>query len=389
MKKKITFAIFFLLTIGNGKYIMDKFGNIVEYIGLILLMIGAFCALPKNKNNLKKDIKIIILSIVLSFGALYNDINIEAKAMIFLSSLLLMNYSKFGKIFVSENKQIKVIGDAILLGMVVNSIIGVATGTLGLLFNQSDAILKVLFLSGLKVKNYCGGIWLTIYILYYVYYYTNGKISKHRIKFFLLFLLILLSGSKGACLLLIIFTLVINYNKILKIKKGQEKVFYICLFIIIIFLSIYIYKNILINISTYAYRMRGLHKLFDLLKHDFYKFMFGISNIAYANTGYDYTINMRNFLGWDASVEMAYVNILIKNGFIGYLVYFKIFKDIFRKSKLISKNDRNIAISILIVMLLSGFTETYIASIHYVVGPTLFCLVNGIVSRDKLEEKND
>ena len=159
--------------------------------------------------------------------------------------------------------------------------------------------------------------------------------------------------------------------------------------IMIIICGIYVYKNILINIPTYAYRIRGMQKLFDIMKNDTSKLMFGISNIAYADTGYDYTINMRNFLGWDASIEMAYVNILIKNGLIGILIYCKIFKDILNKAKYNTKIDKNIVISIILVMLLSGFTETYIASIHYVVGPVLFCLINGIIfTTNQLKDKN-
>jgi len=389
-KKKnqiITFIIFFLLTIGNGNFILESFGNKIEYLGLILLIISAFIKAPKNIGTLKKDILILIFSFILSFGAFYNNISTNAKLMIFLSSLLLMTYPKFSDIFLSENKQIKIIGDAILTGMIVNSFIGIITGTLGFGYNANESIFKITFLCGLKIKNYCGGIWLITYMLYYVYYLREGTLNKHRIKFLVLVLLLLLSGSKGACFLTAIFVLSINFKNILNFKEKQGVVFYTILIPLIIFLGVYVYKNVLINIPTYAYRIRGMQKMFDIMKNDISKLMFGISNIAYADTGYDYTINMRNFLGWDASVEMAYVNILIKNGLIGILIYLKIFKDILNKSKNITKLDRNIVICIVIVMILSGFTETYIASIHYVIGPALFCLVNGIDTKSKLKEE--
>ena len=64
--------------------------------------------------------------------------------------------------------------------------------------------------------------------------------------------------------------------------------------------------------------MRGLSNLVDYLLQDSRNLFFGVSDIAYANTGFSYTTNMRQFLGWQSSVEMAYVNILIKNGLIGY-----------------------------------------------------------------------
>lgn len=383
----IIFMIFLFLTIGNGNFILESFGNKVEYIGLVLLLISAFLKAPKNVSTLKKDILILIFSFILSFGAFYNNISINAKTMIFLSSLLLMSYSKFSEVYLNENKQLKAIGDAIIIGMIVNSFIGIITGTLGLEYNANESIFKITFLGGLKIKNYCGGIWLITYILYYVYYLREGVLNKHRIKFLVLALLIFLSGSKGACFLTIIFILFINFKNILNFKEKQGVIFYTILIPIIVFLGVYMYKNILINIPTYAYRIRGMQKMFDIMKSDLSKLMFGISNIAYADTGYDYTINMRNFLGWDASVEMAYVNILIKNGLIGILVYFKIFKDILRKTKNVTKIDKNIVICIIIVMLLSGFTETYIASIHYVVGPALFCLINSVIfSADKLKD---
>ena len=72
-------------------------------------------------------------------------------------------------------------------------------------------------------------------------------------------------------------------------------------------------KNILINIDTYAFRMRGFENLLNYLLSDFRRFIFGMSDIAYANNNRTYVYNIRNFLGWESSVEMAYVNILINS----------------------------------------------------------------------------
>lgn len=389
MKNSINFIVFFLLVIGNGKFIVDNYGNKVEYIGLVLLLICSIYNAHFTKTNIKRSFKIIFCSLIMTLGAFYNNVSNNAKLMIFFSSFLLMNYAEYSKKFINENIKIKYIGDALLIGMIVNSLIGIMTGTLGLSFDSNEAIIKVLFLCGYKIKNYCGGIWLTIYILYYVYYLREKSLPKHKLRFILLSLLILLCGSKGAFLLLIIFIIYINKKNIIKFKEKQNYFFNICILIIFVFLSIYVYKNFLILIPTYAYRMRGLNKIFSITTKDYTKFIFGISKIAYANNGLDYTTNMRNFLGWNSSVEMAYLNIMIKNGFLGILVYLYIFKEIISKTKFISKDDRNLVFGILIVMLMSGFTETYIASIHYVVGPVLFCLINSlIIKKSPLKESN-
>ena len=38
--------------------------------------------------------------------------------------------------------------------------------------------------------------------------------------------------------------------------------------------------------------------------------------------------------------------------------------------------------SLVIVLLISGLTETYAVSIHYVVGPVMYCLIRGVISQD-------
>lgn len=50
--------------------------------------------------------------------------------------------------------------------------------------------------------------------------------------------------------------------------------------------------------------MRGLSNLAEYMLQDSRNLFFGLSDIAYANSGVDYTTNMRRFLGWQSSVEM-------------------------------------------------------------------------------------
>ena len=45
--------------------------------------------------------------------------------------------------------------------------------------------------------------------------------------------------------------------------------------------------------------------------------------------------------------------------------------------------ENGIALSLIAVMLVSGFVETYIASVHYVVGPVIYCLLNGLITQEK------
>lgn len=129
--------------------------------------------------------------------------------------------------------------------------------------------------------------------------------------------------------------------------------------------------------------MRGLSNLVEYMLQDSRNLFFGLSDIAYANSGVDYTTNMRRFLGWQSSVEMAYVNILIKNGLIGFISYILIFKNFLSGCKRCTATDQSIVKSLVIVLLISGLTETYAASIHYVVGPVMYCLIRGLIYQDR------
>ena len=159
---------------------------------------------------------------------------------------------------------------------------------------------------------------MLLFVLNYIYFKRTNRINTKRSVYTLcaISIFLILSGSKGACVLCVLFVLGVNYNKIVSLKKEQKKVFGVIFGAILILMAIYLYNNILINIKTYAYRMRGFQNLLDYMLDDSKRLMFGISDIAYADNGNTYVNNIRSFLGWEASVEMAHVNILIKNGLV-------------------------------------------------------------------------
>ena len=109
-------------------------------------------------------------------------------------------------------------------GAVFSAFIGLITGTLGFSLGSDESIVGILYVSGFQVKNYCGGIWLLLFVLNYIYYMRNGRLGhKERTVLALFLLLIVLSGSKGALALSMIWILLINFDKILKLRKKSKK----------------------------------------------------------------------------------------------------------------------------------------------------------------------
>lgn len=386
IKKKdiLPFLGFFLITIGNGKYLGAKFGDLIEYLGIAVLLILCYWPRKEHHVNVTETIKVLFLTSLLSIGAFIKGTPTKACYMIAMVSFALMSFALMSQSILSTNKRIKIAAIAIFGGAIFSAFIGLITGTLGFSLESDESIVGILYLSGFQVKNYCGGIWLLLFVLNYIYYMRNGRLGhKERTVLALFLLLIVLSGSKGALVLSMIWILLINFDKILKFKKSQKRIFVFFAGIIACLIGVYIYNNILINVYTYAYRMHGLSNLVDYLLQDLRNLFFGVSDIAYANTGSNYTTNMRQFLGWQSSVEMAYVNILIKNGLIGYASYILIFNDFLSDCKRCTVTDQSIVKSLVIVLLISGLTETYAASIHYVVGPVMYCLIRGLIYQDR------
>lgn len=383
-KDILPFLGFFLITIGNGKYLGAKFGNLIEYLGLAALLLLCYWPSKTNHVSVTEAIKVLFLTSLLSIGAFVKGTPTKACYMIALTSFALISFALKSQSVMSTNKRIKIAANAIFSGAVFSALIGLITGTLGFTLGSDESIVGILYVSGFQVKNYCGGIWLLLFILDYIYYMRTGKFGhKERTVLAIFLLLMVLSGSKGALVLSMIWILLINFDKILKFRRNQKRLFIFFAGIVACLIGIYIYNNILINVYTYAYRMRGLSNLVDYLLQDSRNLFFGVSDVAYANTGSSYTTNMRQFLGWQSSVEMAYVNILIKNGLIGYASYILIFKDFLSGCKRCTAIDQSIVKSLVIVLLISGLTETYSVSIHYVVGPVMYCLIRGVIYQDR------
>ena len=376
----------FLLTIGNNKFINDHYGSLVEYIGLIIILFKIVWESKNTKTLYKRFPLVLCLMALLSVGALISGLARSTKLGLIATSIALIVLSTLSDSLLSSNRKIRSAAKAIISGCIMSGIIGILTKTFGIIWDPEDAIIGFQSLNGFQHKNYCAGIWLSAYILYYVYLLREHKLNsrKARLKLFGILIFILLSGSKGILVLWIAFMLCINFDKILLIRKRQRKLVLLLLIVIAVGAGLYIYNNILHNIVTYAYRMEGLTAVIKYLSSNPKRLLTGMSDIAYANTGLGYTYNMRNFLGWQASVEMAYVNILIKNGLLGIFAYGIIFTRYFKRIPKENKENAKITTTLIIVMLLSGMTETFIASIHYVFGPVLYCLVNSSIRHQNL-----
>lgn len=166
----IPFLGFFLITIGNGKYLGAKFGDLIEYLGIAVLLILCYWPSKVHHVSVTEIIKVLFLTSLLSIGAFIKGTPTKACYMLALTSLALMSFALMSQSILSTNKRIKIAANAIFSGAVFSALIGLITGTLGFTLGSDESIVGILYVSGFQVKNYCGGIWLLLFILNYIYY---------------------------------------------------------------------------------------------------------------------------------------------------------------------------------------------------------------------------
>ena len=173
----IPFLGFFLITIGNGKYLGAKFGDLIEYLGIAVLLILCYWPSKVHHVSVTEIIKVLFLTSLLSIGAFIKGTPTKACYMLALTSLALMSFALMSQSILSTNKRIKIAANAIFSGAVFSALIGLITGTLGFTLGSDESIVGILYVSGFQVKNYCGGIWLLLFILNYIYYIyrTDGS----------------------------------------------------------------------------------------------------------------------------------------------------------------------------------------------------------------------
>lgn len=70
-KDILPFLGFFLITIGNGKYLGAKFGDLIEYLGIVVLLILCYWPSKTNHVSITETIKVLLLTLLLSIGAFY------------------------------------------------------------------------------------------------------------------------------------------------------------------------------------------------------------------------------------------------------------------------------------------------------------------------------
>ncbi|HGQ9761180.1 TPA: hypothetical protein ACL25J_002219, partial [Streptococcus pneumoniae] len=181
--------------------------------------------------------------------------------------------------------------------------------------------------------------------------------------------------------------IVVHSGFIKYIKKNHRPVIITTWLVISLLSIIFFFKHIINNSESYTHRVLGIVNFFKYYESSKFHLFFGDAELAFGDMTKGYTHNIRSVLGWDGTVEMPLLSVMIKNGYVGLIGYgVVLFKFI---SSVLSMEDRrvkNIGLSILIPLLLSAMVENYIVNISFVFMPVCFCILCSIKN---IEFKNN
>lgn len=373
----LVFISFFLITIGEGTFILSEFGYKIEYVGYFILICLTLITNINRRQFLRRLPFIIIILVSLCFGIITKDIINTTKYTLIISMVMLAFIAIYSDTLFTTPQRVKSIGYAVFCGGIITGIIGVLTGTLGLRWSTYDSFVGIVFPCGFRVKNYAGAVWLSSFICLYIYNLLIGKkINKSILLLFTV--LIIITGSKGSLILLLLFLLIMNIDLIKMLGARYKKI--IPFFLVLLGIGIFYYLVVYVfpNIRTMAYRLNGVTQYLEIMSKNLSNLFLGSADIAYANGAENYTNTMRSYIGWSGSMEVAYLNILIKNGLIGFIGYYLIFRRYINQIKKNYTINSKIVTCLIIVFLISGFVETYIVTLHIVLGPVFYCLLSGL-----------
>ncbi len=377
----------FIITLSGSLFIVNmEMQNALEFLGYGIFLSIIFVNYRRIWCGYKRKYlnrNVFILSILFAVGILVQSLTWLTKFSLIFTMIVIVFSAIIFEGFLVSFKDIRNLSYAILYGVVVSFVLAIGTGT-GL-FDGSEGTLG--FNGGILFKNYFGSDVLAVFIGLFLNAKYGCKYRFDKYVMVICVILIFLSMSKGAIMLFFFFLFAFSLDKVRKIKRGQRNKILFIIVIVVMISSVFFYVNYAMNIDTYMYRIRGLLNYLDYYEEHIYYMIFGSAEMAYEKD-VPYVDAIRSTVGWDGTLEFAWLNILIKNGLLGVVGYIIIFVRAYNVM-FFKTNDwslRTPYFAITTICMLSSFVEPYIQSIHAVFGVYCYLIMAslcGIIHRSR------
>lgn len=371
---------FFLYIVGNSSLLNDYgLGSPIEYIGELLLLL--YITYRMIQANIKIfDISIFVLcSYLFSIGIISQSLPFHTKFSLIISMVFIVMLAVFGKYSFDNPYYLISISKGLVYGLLFVFILGIVGGVSFQSLVAEDGLSSIGFNGGMEHKNYFAiSIYCCILLTIVFRCFIKKSIITPKHLFLLLIgLFFIIISSSRTVLILIALSYSIYILKYYSNYSSYQRAGLLIIFAgFIILIGIVFYYSYAIRSSTYGIRFRGLINYLNLYGNNPSIMWFGNAELGFSNPKIDYATAVRSVIGWDGTVELSLLSILIKTGLLGLVAYILILSRFIFMGLKAKSWLYKIAISMLIYPLIcSAFVENYIANIHIVYMPVTFCAI--------------
>ena len=369
---------FFLLVLSQATAIPNGIiQSAFEYTGVFFLL----CSLMSNRFNSSSHAHNINIWYALSIGAglsvglLLQPMSISIKLRALLPALVFWMIFTMSEGIIGSVRQLRRISYAIILAMILALILAVARGNNLFEGNGLGGRFYFGFNGGILYKNYYSSTVLAAFIGLYIALKYGQKPRVFDIALLIaLTFFIFLASSNGTFLTMIAFLAILyTVEFVSKIKRTQRRVLVVGVCIIGLTLFLILFYSVALKNQNYLYRMQGLINYIAKFGSNKFCIFFGNGALAYA-PGKSYVENIVSVTGWNGTLELSWLGILIKNGFIGVFAYIIVFARLLFRTFRFNKKVKALSFAIIVSLLISSLVETYIQNIHVIFGVYMFLL---------------
>lgn len=371
---------FSIITFSNAHFFIERgWDNPIAYFGYFMLLCGiilSYLRLPNAyKTNINRNIMLALLSF--SIGILLQPIGIVLKLRLLLTMLVIAISALASDGLMRTFEDIRVGAYGLFLGEVGTFLLSILTKTR--IFSDAEETVGLFnqgFNAGMSHKNYFAMILMASFSTIYIYRKYAKKRLVDLIILFVEGILLFFSHARAVWILTLLFLIIISMDKVrvhIRLSKAVRLIGISIAFGVVIIAVWWIYPIILKHSKTYLSRFSGFTSYwFTYCKNDTFHRIFGNAATFFGTD--DYYENFRMLMNYGGAVDMAILNILIKNGLIGLIGYFLIFGRIIKQA--VETNLRKLStccFAIVIPMIISMFSENCVSTISLSYAP--FCYV--------------
>lgn len=381
-KRRIIYWAMFFVTLGSAQFFIN-FGisEYVEYIGLLLLLYGCYSNVKiQSRKHVANLFFLLFIMILFSTGLLQQEMEMSKIISLILSMFILASIAIMPSGFLKSLVDVRRAGYGVLSGLVVSTVLAPLVGGSLSTAASEGFVVNFGFNGGLEHRNYFSYAIIASFMAIYSFYKFGNKRKIDKQVLIIELILLISSNSRSSYIVFLVFIYFANYTK-LRVSKHYKSLTLIYSLVLMSVAFVPLLQVLVTHSETFSFRMNGLANYLAMYGTDSFHLIFGNAEMAFRNSGMSYSDNIRSVIGWNGSVELVFLNILVKNGVLGLVGYVLIFWKYFMRLKKSKDAYMKVQIyGIVISFIVSALVESFLANINYVYSVMNYILIVGMIS---------